>query len=249
MSIVGGDIDNSRLARRLWDEYVLVRRVNYQSHAKNRLSTSGRRGMWRRWNRENAILSQMPMVERIARDVRSRVFIKLRGLDIADMIATGNLALAKAGHTYHPSKGDFERYSYFVVRGAIIDAYKRRAYREEQNESLQAIASAYDGWLPANLDTDRKPRHDEVLASVDLSWEMESALALLRLHGTDHDRAFAMHVEGHKPSQISLAMGIPVSGARMLVKEARQFLAHRLRANESGSHDTRTARTGTSRVQ
>jgi RNA polymerase sigma factor (sigma-70 family) len=67
-----------------------------------------------------------------------------------------------AANSYHPSRGDFEPYAWFRVRGAIIDSQKRRVYREESNVSLQSIAEAHAGWLPPALDTDRGMRPDEL---------------------------------------------------------------------------------------
>jgi hypothetical protein len=40
-------------------------------------------------------------------------------LDIRDLQQAGAIGLVNAANCYDPSRGDFERYSYFRVRGAI----------------------------------------------------------------------------------------------------------------------------------
>ena len=138
----------------LWDCYVLVERSSAQALTRKTLSDAGKYGAWKRWKREQAIIDLLPMVLRVARQVR---WMFSPTLDIRDLTQAGNVGLVKAANKYHPSsasKDGFEPYAYFCVRGAIIDSQKRRAYREERNVSLQAIAQANDGWLPPALDTD-----------------------------------------------------------------------------------------------
>jgi DNA-directed RNA polymerase specialized sigma subunit len=57
----------------------------------------------------------------------------------------------KAAAAYDPALGHFEHFAYFRIRGAVIDSQRRQAYKEEANESLQALADPADRWLPLEL--------------------------------------------------------------------------------------------------
>src|SRR5262252_7141231 len=149
------------LANRLWDTYVCSLMEQNHEHTRNTLCAAGRRGAWRRWHRERSILTSLPLVARLARDVR-RMFAS--HLDVRDLTQAGAVGLLKAADAYDPALGKFEAYAYFRVRGAIIDSQKRRTYREEANVSLQALTTANDGWLPDQLERDRAPLADEVAA-------------------------------------------------------------------------------------
>jgi RNA polymerase sigma factor (sigma-70 family) len=102
---------------------------------RKRLSKQGRRGAWRRWRREQAIVAQLPTVARVAREV-SRMFA--RHIDVRDLAQAGTIGLVKAANSYDPAAGAFEPYAYFRIRGAIIDSQKRRTYREEAHVSLDS---------------------------------------------------------------------------------------------------------------
>jgi len=146
---------NLSLTSNLWDFYIVHERSSAQAVTRKTLSEAGAYGAWKRWNRERAIVELLPMVLRVAREVR---WMFSPTIDIRDLAQAGNVGLVKAANAYRPSRASqagFEAYAYFRVRGAIIDSQKRRAYREERNVSLQAIAQANDGWLPPALDTDR----------------------------------------------------------------------------------------------
>lgn len=138
----------------LWDRWVTDRRASRRSVARKVMSDAGRYGAWQRWQREQAIVELLPMVQRVAREVR---WMFSPTIDIRDLTQAGTVGLVKAANSFRPSrasKSGFQPFAYFYVRGAIIDSQKRRTYREERNVSLQAIAQANDGWLPPSLDTD-----------------------------------------------------------------------------------------------
>lgn len=212
------------LANKLWDTYVVLLAERNQSVRRKRLSDAGKRGMWRRWNRERMILDHMHLPERIAREVRH---LFARHLELQDLVAAGNIGLVAAANSYHPSRGDFAAFAYFRVRGAIIDSQKRRTYREERNESLNAIADRHAGWLPPSMDTCSRPRVDAILtsAAVDpvITW------AISGLTGR-HADVFAAHAAGVAPRAISEALGLSLSSTRTVLREARVFVANRLRS-------------------
>ena len=134
----------------------------------------------------------MPMVERIARDLSSMF---ARHVELEDLMQAGHLGLVRAAEAYDPAKASsvgFESFAYFKIRGSIIDANKRRAYREEANVSLQAIAAS-DGWLPARLDTDSAPLADAQLADEEIRRTLAHALTSL---SDDEQRVLRAHLEG-----------------------------------------------------
>ena len=157
------------------------------------------------------------MVGRIARDVR-RMFA--RHIDIRDLTQAGNVGLMKAANSYYPSKGNgsFEPFAYFRVRGAIIDSQKRRTYREESHLSIQAIAAAHDGWLPPELDTDRKIPADELASQNQLKERLRAAIAALPEPGRS---IMACHMEGLSLTVTAHRVGLSLTWTREKLAEAR----------------------------
>ncbi len=118
----------------LWDCYVRHERERYQSLRRDKLKQAAALGRWRRWEKDKAVLDQLPVVKRIAR-TESRKFAS--HLDLRDLIQQGMVGLMEASNRYMPGRGGgFAQFAYFRIRGAIIDANKRKAYREEMNWSL-----------------------------------------------------------------------------------------------------------------
>jgi hypothetical protein len=62
------------------------------------------------------------------------------------------LGLVSAANRYDPRVGAFAPFAYWRIRGEMVDSQKRRAFREAQHLSLDAIAAANDGWLPPEID-------------------------------------------------------------------------------------------------
>jgi len=103
--------------------------------------------------REALIVEHMPAAERIARRVHQR---SCWHLDVNDVIQTGYVGLIQASKRYRPSLGPFDRFAYWAVFGAIMDATRRRKYREEMNDSLDAMAD-HLGYAPEHLTIDPAP--------------------------------------------------------------------------------------------
>jgi len=215
------------LAQMLWDSYILQLRFQNQSVARRTLTEKQRRGgllgTWRRFHRDAAIEAYMPTVRKIARE-QARNFAQ--HLDIRDLIQCGMVGLVEAAERYHPDNGAFEPFAYFRVRGAIIDAHKRRAYREETHDSLQAIAEANDGWLPAALDADRTVRPlDEVLIEQQDIANVRHAIS--QLLGTSRQVLEAM-LDGLSIVQISMQMDRSEGWVREQIRIAKVALKHAL---------------------
>jgi RNA polymerase sigma factor (sigma-70 family) len=212
------------LTNSLWDCYVLEMRQRNQTDTRKRLSLAGARGAWRRWHREKQIVRLLPMVERIGRNVR---WMFAEHLDFSDLRQAGAVGLVAAANAYDPARGEFERYAYFRVRGAIIDSQKRRAYREEQNVSLHAIAEANAGVLPPSLDQiDTAPLADAVAQREQIHRLLTEAIRELP------PLEFAIiegHLAGQPLSTTARQMGRSLRWARGKLIDARETVAARVR--------------------
>jgi RNA polymerase sigma factor (sigma-70 family) len=212
------------LTTKLWRAYIFQKRQENQHVTRQRLSEAGARGAWRRWHREQQIVKLLPMVERIGRNVR---WMFAAHIDFSDLKQAGAVGLVSAANSYDPSRGPFEPYAYFRVRGSIIDSQKRRAYREESNVSLHAIAEANGGALPPRLDQiDRAPRAD-ILA------EREQARRLLAAAIRELPPVEAAIIQEHLAGQslgtTARQMGRSLRWARGKLTDARELVAARVR--------------------
>lgn len=215
------------LRTKLWDVYVLTVIPQRNEVLRCRtLSNAGHRGAWRRWHREKAVLALLPMVERIARDVR---WMFAAHLDLQDLTQAGALGLVKAANAFQPalaSSAGFESYAYFRVRGAIIDSQKRRAYREESNVSLHAIAERNDGWLPPSLDTDTAPGAYAIAERNEIHRLLASAIAgLPALERT----ALRGQMAGQPLATTAKQMGRSITWTRAKLAEARTMVGAAVR--------------------
>lgn len=215
------------LAQMLWDSYVLQLRFKNQSVKRRTLTEKQRKGgllgTWRRFHRAAAIEAYMPTVRKIARE-QARNFAQ--HLDIRDLIQCGMVGLVEAAERYHPDNGAFEAFAYFRVRGAIIDAHKRRAYREETHESIQAIAEANEGWLPAALDADHtiRPLDDVLIERQEIRQVRRAVEGLL---GTSRAMLEAV-MAGRSIVQLSREMDRSEGWVREQIRIAKVALKHAL---------------------
>jgi RNA polymerase sigma factor (sigma-70 family) len=173
-------------------------------------------GAWRRWQRENQVIDLLPMVDRIARNVK---WMFAPYLDFRDLTQAGSVGLVHAANSYHPAKGAFEPYAWFRVRGAIIDSQKRRVYREESNVSLQGMAEAHDGWLPPALDTDPAPLADEIAEREEIHRMLTDAIAGLP---DLEQRVLRGHLDGESLAVTAKQMGRSLTWTRAKLAEARE---------------------------
>jgi RNA polymerase sigma factor (sigma-70 family) len=215
-----------RLSEQLWDCFVtshVPRARPLNDLQRERLSAAARLAAWRRWQRDAAIRALEPMVAKIARH-EARQFA--RHIDIRDLIQAGYVGLMDAARRFHPDAGEFERYAYFRVRGAIIDSQKRRVYREEQNPSLQAIAEAHGGWLPPALDTAPGAGPEELAIANERRERLRAAIAALQ----PADRALALaQMRGESMTETARIAGRSVTWTRARLAEVRAELGRRVR--------------------
>ena len=211
------------LSKALWDTYIGISRQQNHIDTRKTLSSAGRRGAWRRWHRERSIVALLPLVTRLARDVR-RMFAP--HLDVRDLAQAGAVGLMKAAQTYDPALGKFEAYAYWRARGAIIDSQKRRAYREERHVSLQAVADPDDGWLPAELQCDRAPLADEMAAREQMKRRV--ARAIEALPSTER-YVLVSHLRGATPNETATILGRGVTWTRQRLDAARRAVRRAIR--------------------
>ena len=211
------------LCARLWDAGIIATRQQAQQDRRNQLSKTAKRTMWRRWHRERQILGLLPMVERIASNVK---WMFANHLDPRDLAQAGAIGLVNAANTYDVSRGDFERYAYFRVRGAIIDSQKRKVYREECNVSLQAIAEVRQGWLPPELDTDGKPLPDEQAVTEEARRRLYAAIDALP---PDECAAMRGYLDGKTLGQMAKALKRSTNAVRDSLELGRKMVESRLR--------------------
>jgi RNA polymerase sigma factor (sigma-70 family) len=205
------------LAVRLWDFAVLHARQSNHKHTGENPKIAGKKGAWRRWQREKCIISLMPMVERIARDVRPMFAAHI---ELDDLTQAGHLGLVRAAAVFDPAKASavgFESFAYFRVRGAIIDSQKRRAYREEANVSLQALRSE-DGWLPPALDRDPGPLPDHMVECEQIRGMLTAALDELP---DVERRVLRAQLAGEPVRAVARAVGMSPTWTRAKLAEAR----------------------------
>jgi len=161
--------------------------------------------------RENLILDHMWLVEKIL----PQVYRKLTHVDRDDLRQAGHVGLVEAAIRYKPPKGVFEHYAYKRIRGAMIDAHKRRAYRDETHYSLDSI-----GLRPGStsLAWDMGPLPDEIVARREHERLMAGAIRMLT---PDEQRVFAAALRSESLAETARECGWSDAWARATQASAR----------------------------
>jgi RNA polymerase sigma factor (sigma-70 family) len=89
------------------------------------------------------VVEHMPAAANIARKVWRDYTRSGQGgyalkIELSDMESCAYLGLVQAARRYDPSYGPFAHFAYKHVHGAIIDRYRRAAYRDMQHASIDA---------------------------------------------------------------------------------------------------------------
>lgn len=110
--------------------------------------------------------AHMTLVRRIA----SRVIKRLpASVEIDDLVGAGALKLVQIAGHYDATRGtSFEAFASRYVRGAMIDANRRRHYRNSTCETLDAVAHV-GAW----------PDHDERIDAERVAGRVRNALSVL----------------------------------------------------------------------
>jgi RNA polymerase sigma factor (sigma-70 family) len=144
-----------------------------------------------RARRERLILDNMQVVRKIARQVSRKFAAHLR---LEDFEADGYVGLCTAARRCR-KVSTFPQFAYFAIRGAMITAHRRKAYREDLNPSLDSMAStrgseqlcleshlAHESSGDTNINIgarDLGPLPDELAARRELEAFAAAAIALL----------------------------------------------------------------------
>lgn len=148
----------------------------WETHLRHIRRLAGRRAGWLRYRKERDVAEYLPTVAKLAREIKRKL---PQHLELDDLIQSGMVGLAEAIQRYDPASGAFGAFAYWRVRGAIYDAHKRKAYREEQNLSLDEMRSG-TGWLPMKVEVDQRAAQDEVLIRPQLLARLESGIIRLQ---------------------------------------------------------------------
>lgn len=168
--------------------------------------------------REQLILDHLHLVQKIARRVK-RLFT--HHIDFEDLVQYGRLGLVKAAARYHPDCGDFEHFAYFHIRGAMIDPYRRAAFKEAQHDSVEHLQERL-GFLPARVATCRRPLPDELAGRRERDRVAAGAIA-----GLPDDERFVLteSLKGEPLVATAAARGRSLTWARVKLSSARQTVA------------------------
>lgn len=205
-----------RLTNRLWDAYVVSVRLCRQQDTGNLRSKNAKLANWRRWKRDAEIEAKMPLVQDIARREARRF---ARHIDLRDLVSAGHVGLVEAANRYHPSAGSFDAFAYWRIKGAIIDSQKRRAFREEQNESLDGIRERYGNWLPPALEKSSAPLQDQRAMESQLLGRLRTAITGLP---EPLQSVLRLQLDGRSIAAISRDMGMHHQAVRKLLSDATQ---------------------------
>jgi len=148
-----------------------------------------------------------------------------------DLVSCGYVGLCDAAGRYRPDRGAFAPFAYQRIRGAIIDAHKRKAYREELHESLddnrvglgdhRFEKDELHGKANQILTIDRKPLQDEILLRQETRRLVEAALILL----PEEEAAVLGQVfDGVPMREIAAEFGHSVSWVRARMASGRKRL-------------------------
>lgn len=208
------------LTAKLWAEHV------HQVRSRNCRRMNEQK---RRRKRESLIVEHMGNVRGIAASVRHM----FPSIPFQDLISCGYVGLCDAAGRYNPSRGAFAPYAYQRIRGAIIDAHKRKAYKEELHDSLDELQGRElahsDGRSHDNhrqlLTVDRAPLPDALLADSERHALAVAAIVLL----PDDERAvLGEALDGVQLVEIAAQYGRSVSWVRVRLSSGKKKVAQML---------------------
>ena len=219
-----------RLSARLWAEY--TRQV--------RSGARLRRSAGERWQArvDELVAEHLPLAEKIARQVWRRFTRAGQAgytskIELVDMISCAHIGLVEAARRYDATAGDFSRFAYFRVRGAILERYRRNAYRDMQHQSIDDNEKGSDfessqrslpRFAPSGIHAlrDPGPLPDELAALREMERAAGRAIAELP---EDERAVIAETLHGVRAADAAAALGHSAAWGRSKLAAARAAVA------------------------
>lgn len=173
--------------------------------------------------RDRLIAEHMVLAEKIAHK-EGKAYCP--PFDMADLVAAGRVGLVEAANRYTPDKGVFSHYAYFRIRGAVIDARRRRPYREELHSSIEEMRERL-GFLPHRLETDTGPEPDELAEQREQRRQLARAIDWLP---TAEKRVLLAHLASKSLATTAADLHMPVMQVRETLAAARIHVTSAARA-------------------
>jgi RNA polymerase sigma factor (sigma-70 family) len=206
-----------------------------ESRAETRRSLPGAResGVTQA-ERDALVLQNIPIARKIARAVWRKLTHAGQGgytspIDIEDVEGWAMVGLVQAAKRYQAGRGVFTHFACRRIRGAAIDAYKRRAYAEMLHVSADSMLAdcAIDDSngtrdLVLLIHTDPSPLPDELAARAERDRALDRAIATLP---GDERRALRRSLAGERVVSIGARRGKSATWARGKLTSARQKVA------------------------
>lgn len=168
--------------------------------------------------REKLVADHTPRVKQIAEQVHRT----LTHVDPEDLEQAGFIGLMEAADRHQPGKGSFEAFSFFRIRGAMIDAHKRSAYRDDTHASLEetmVIDGRGDSYpLPRFTPIDNRPLADAMAARREQARLLNEAVNELE---PDERLVFVATLQGIALLTTAQKCGHTVAWARAKLASAR----------------------------
>jgi RNA polymerase sigma factor (sigma-70 family) len=194
--------------------------------------------------RDELIVAHMPLARKIARNVHAMLTAAGQGgytspIDLGDVEGWAMVGLTQAAGRYRKKRGNFAGFAYRRIRGAAVDAFKRRAYRDMLHISADALATrcgedgAHDDapdFVLGIVHTDRSPLPDELAAESQRLKRLRSAIATL----PDDERGILEGaLAGEKLVCITAAQGRSATWGRAKLAAARRKVTEAVKGAEA----------------
>lgn len=165
--------------------------------------------------RDALVLEHQPLVRRIARHCARMLPY---WLEEDDLVSAGQLGLIAAADKFDPARGiPFAGFAYYLIRGRIIDTFRRRNYDWELHDRLDGGDTGGQVELARDASENDHNIYNEQLRAI-----LDSAIAAL----DERDRlAVETYLdEGGSLKQLGSKLGMTESGACLVRNKARARL-------------------------
>lgn len=190
--------------------------------------------------RDDLIVAHIALAKKIARNVHRMLTHAGQGgytspIDLGDVEGWAMIGLVQAAGRYKRQRGSFAAFAYRRIRGAAVDAFKRRAYRDMLHVSVDAFIAdfgdATDGatdFDPFIFHTDPAPLPDELAARTQRERRLHVAVAQLP---DDERDVIKRSLAGEKLVCITAAHGRSATWGRAKLAEARRKVTEAVRGD------------------